>query len=789
MFSFLFGQAAQMLTASLLPGSSISYLASGIGAFIGNDFEKYLLTDDRFIASGYRFGGFNQQSFCYGTDIPKVYGRVHLTGNIVWYGEVREEKNTKVREFGNIFKHKEYNLHYRYYANFAMILCEGVVDEVSRIWADGEEVFLNHHNLTTYYGTESQLIDPLIEKHLGTGNASAFRGLCYVVIKDFPIDPKRSTLPKFTFEVKRGMSNKKPFNNFTAINLGPGYGEFAYDIQIAYRKYYSKFELGIIYHDHQDQINMNASNQKSDMYVSLEHMFEQFPKLQWVTINIAWYTNSANISDALVYPTCEYREGMYSSPNDWSVATYNRSNARIAAISIHGNFIYGGTPSDCSILSLVAELKKRNIKVMICPVLLVEDDNKTWRGYIGGEDKYLDKFYNGANGYVAFMSHYANLLKDHINGFVLGSQMQRLNKSVHGKLMLKKLAQHVKNIFAHRNIIVTYGADVAEYADLSDLWSSDCIDVIGINAYLKHNAPLNFDALPPSKKIWFTQFGFPSIKDCEDFIGHGFTQTSDAFVVADFEAQEKALLNAHEQWRMNSRIEKVFLYYYDVNPNIHLPEYNDPHWPSSYALNFKSTNIGVKQIIEDLIKDFAERDSIILDLYNHSFQGAIIKGFKNYQEFFHMLSMTANYHTYEEDGKLYITNKLHSHDDTLEAYENLFCLIQQNTEYYQIHKIRVYYICQERDYNLDYVDHRPCNIGQELSIFFPFVTNNHYAIKLAVHIASKSEKYQTSIRINLPYHFYDKMQFGIYRINQLHYLLQRKAISEGGILDLDFVLF
>lgn len=239
MFSLLFSQASKALTASFLPGSSISYLASGIGAYIGNDFEKYLLSEDKFSISGYRFSGFNQQSFCYGAEIPKVFGRVILTGNIVWYGEVREEKQTKIREFGNIFKHKEYNLNYKYYANFALILCEGEVDEISRIWADDEEIFLNHHNLTKYYGTEDQEVDPLIANNVGKGNTSAFRGLCYVVIKDFPIDPKRSTLPKFTFEIKRRIPSNRPISIVKALNLGPGYGEFSYDPAIAYRKYYS----------------------------------------------------------------------------------------------------------------------------------------------------------------------------------------------------------------------------------------------------------------------------------------------------------------------------------------------------------------------------------------------------------------------------------------------------------------------------------------------------------------------------------------------------------------------
>ena len=593
MFSFLFSQAAKALTANLLPGSPISYLASGFGAFIGNDFEKYLLSDDKFTVSGYRFTGFNQQSFCYGVDIPKIYGRVILTGNIVWYGEVREEKHTKAREFGNIFKHKEYNTHYRYYANFAMILCEGVVDEISRIWADDEEIFLNHYNITKYYGTEQQGVDPLMANHLGKDNISAFRGLCYVVIKDFPIDPARSTLPKFTFELKRKMSQNRPMTKFNAINLGPGYGEFGYDTSIAYRKYYSKFEMGIIYHDHQDAINLNASNNKADMMVVIEHLFGQFPSIKWVTINIAWFTNSLDIGQARIYPTCEYNDGMYSAPNDWSVGGFNRANAPLAAIDHEGGFLYGGTPSDGAVVRLVAELKRRNIKVMINPFLLVEDHNKSWRGNIAGDERNLDKFYNSPQGYLSFICHYANLLKGSIDGFTLGSEMVGLNKSAKGRELLRALAHRVKNIFASHPIILTYGADVGEYEQLGELWQDSAINVIGINAFFSKAASVSLEKLPTTKKIWFTQFGYPSIKNCEFDPKYSKDNILDRNKIIDFDEQEGALLKNYDLWSKNPKIELISLYYYDANPNIHLPEYGDPNWAFNHSLNFKSTNIGV----------------------------------------------------------------------------------------------------------------------------------------------------------------------------------------------------
>jgi len=787
MFSFLFSQAAKALTANLLPGSPISHLASGLGAYIGNDFEKYLLSDDKYTFSGYRFTGFNQQSFCYGADIPKVYGRVILSGNIVWYGEVREEKKTKVKEFGNIFKHKEHNTHYRYYVNFAMILCEGIVDEISRIWADEEEIYLNHYNLTIYYGTEEQNVDPLIASQVGKENVSAFRGLCYVVIKDFPIDPKRSTLPKFTFEVKRKMSRNRPMTRFTAINLGPGYGEFCYDPTIAYRKYYSKFEMGIIYHDHQDAINLNASNNRADMMVVLDHLFEQFPNTAWVTINIAWFVSSSNIGTATIYPTCEYRDGMYSAPNDWTVGRYNRHNARLAVTDHDGYFLYAGTPSDASIIRLVAELKRRKIKIMINPLLLVEDSNKTWRGNISGDDKHLDRFYNSNDGYAAFISHYANLLKDSIDGFSLGSEMVGLNRSSKGKNNLRQLARQIKNIFALRAIVLTYGADISEYDKLSDLWEDDAIDVIGVNAFFsKENVP-NLNSLPTSKKIWFTQFGFPSIKNCEYEPKYSKDGNLNRDRIIDFDEQEGTLLKHYEAWSQNSRIEKIFLYYYAANPNMHLAEYGDKNWAFNHSLNFKSTNVGINQIIEDLFKDLPEKDCIVPDLYNQTFQGAIFKGIKNCQELLQTLSLTLGYSYYEKDGKLFITNKPSRVNNKLSEYENFTLSSHLIRKYSQVQKIRIHYISAQKDFNIDYVDHAEHSSGLELSLFFPFVVNENFALKIAQNVYVASEAYNKILIIKLPCQFYGDFDFAYYQIEALDYKLCSKKLLEDNILQLEFI--
>ena len=507
---------------------------------------------------------------CYGREIPIIYGQITLCGNIIWYGETREEKHTKVRDFGKIFKNKEYNDYYLYYATFAIMLCEGEVDEISRIWADDEELFLSDYNLTKYYGSEDQQPDPTIVSYKGIENTQAYRGLCYVVLKNFPIDPKRSTIPKFKFEVIRSMIQNPLLDKIKALSLGPGYGEYIYDTQICYKKFYSKFDHGIIYHEGSEPLNLIASLDSADAMISLKKMTKQFQKLSWVSIDICWFANSTDISGCKIYPTIEFKEWEYTHPVDWKVGNYNRQHARVAAKDAKGYFLYGGgTPSDNSLLNLIGELRKKKLKIMIHPRILVENAEKSWCGDIGGDAKHLNKFYDGDEGYNKFILHYANLLKDHIDAFIIGSDLTSLNKikinNQHPNIAkLKELLTKTKQIFASRDIKVTYGADISELDLLSDLWNDLHLDVIGINAYFASNYDLaKLNSLHPTKKIWFTCAGFPSVKNCEASpkVNRYNAQSEEDI---DFRAQELALNNALDRYCGKNIIEQVFVFYYDM---------------------------------------------------------------------------------------------------------------------------------------------------------------------------------------------------------------------------------
>lgn len=189
-------------------------------------------------------------SSSYGRGIPKVWGSMRVTGNMFWATDFREEKvyvtqkgkeKTGVKGEKKSKKGKAQPI-YRYYANFAMGLCEGPMDQVVRIWADNNLIYnkLNPEDpdlvgpgfsletededsgkrsqksmagkkgsggesgqfaWTFYPGDEDQKPDPYMESVQGNGKVPAYRGLCYLMFQDFALQDFGNRIPTITAEV------------------------------------------------------------------------------------------------------------------------------------------------------------------------------------------------------------------------------------------------------------------------------------------------------------------------------------------------------------------------------------------------------------------------------------------------------------------------------------------------------------------------------------------------------------------------------------------------------------
>src|SRR5690606_12024928 len=221
---------------------------------------------------GPRLGEGQQTVSTVGQPIPWIFGTQVVGGNIIWASPIREVATTQ--DVGGKGGPEQSQTTYTYYRSFAILLCEGPIGGVRRVWANGKILYdarpqlededdnafierqaLNEDFLskvTIYLGTEDQMPDPTIESFKGVGNVPAYRGYAYVVFDDVELKPEDGNrIPaQWKFEVYEGgtgdsgsfelysnevlypwgnFSNQDPRNPRNAHKYEPAGGGVTYD--------------------------------------------------------------------------------------------------------------------------------------------------------------------------------------------------------------------------------------------------------------------------------------------------------------------------------------------------------------------------------------------------------------------------------------------------------------------------------------------------------------------------------------------------------------------------------
>ena len=181
-------------------GSFFGPIGTSIGWMIGSGLGSYLTAEDTF---GPRLTDLKIQTSAAGMMIPILFGTIRTSGNLIWSTDLIEHAEESSGKGGPT------NTTYSYSCSFAILLCEGPIVSVTRVWADGRLVYDTTPGsdvgisvaFTLYLGDETQLPDPTMEAELGVGEVPAHRGTAYVVFADLPLEDFGNRLPNFTFEV------------------------------------------------------------------------------------------------------------------------------------------------------------------------------------------------------------------------------------------------------------------------------------------------------------------------------------------------------------------------------------------------------------------------------------------------------------------------------------------------------------------------------------------------------------------------------------------------------------
>jgi hypothetical protein len=525
-------------------GLSGAVIGRAVGATLGRVIDQRLLGSGSEAVEVGRVDRFRIMAASEGAGLAQVYGRVRIAGQVIWATRFQETTTTSGGGKGSPPEPEVTELSYS--VSLAIALCEGQVQSVGRIWADGEEIELSSINMRVYRGGEQQQPDPKIEAVEGVGKAPAYRGIAYLVIEDLALGRFGNRVPQFSFEVVRPTRGSVADtvtdirSSIKGVALIPGTGEYA----LATSRVHYSDDPGV-----NRSANVNSPLGGTDFAASLRQLDDELPDCGSVSLVVSWFGDDLRCGQCEVRPKVEQvaldGEGM-----PWRAGGIARDAAQEVPKS-EGRSIYGGTPADASVIEAIRALRAKGKKVTFYPFILMEQlagNDKPdpwsgaanqaalpWRGRIttstapgraGSPDgtaqaaTQVSDFFGsaapsdfGVNGgvisysgpaewrYRRFILHYANLclLAGGVDAFCIGSEMVALTQirgagdTFPAVTRLRQLAEDVRTVLG-TGTKIGYAADWSEYFGyqtgnnvyfhLDPLWAHPDIDFIGIDNYM-----------------------------------------------------------------------------------------------------------------------------------------------------------------------------------------------------------------------------------------------------------------------------------------------------------------
>ncbi|MYZ50337.1 baseplate multidomain protein megatron, partial [Propylenella binzhouense] len=493
-------------------GAALGSVFGGVGLLIGRAagaVAGHLVDQALFGAArrveGARLSDLQVQSSTEGSVLPRVYGKVRLAGQVIWATDFEEVQSTETE--GGKGGPSVTTTEYSYFANFAVGLCEGPVTRIGRVWADGALLETGNLTMRVHPGSESQEADALIAAH--EPDAPAYRGTAYVVFERLPLAAFGNRIPQLSFEVLRRLPGIE--DHVRSVCVIPGSTEFGYDPEPVTRV------LGDGLYAPE---NTNADRLAADWTVSLDELQALCPRLEWVSLVVAWFGSDLRAGACTIRPKVD-DPTKETLERDWRVAGLAREEAERVSL-VEGRPAYGGSPSDASVVAAIRDLKARGLKVALVPFILMDipagnalpdpysgaagQPAFPWRGRITGDPApgrpgsadgtptaaaQVADFLGGAApgdfavsdeavsysgpeedwGYRRMMLHYAHLAlaAGGVHAFLVGSEMPGLSKLRAGPGTypfvegLRTLSGELRAVLGPATAL-TYAADWSEYS-------------------------------------------------------------------------------------------------------------------------------------------------------------------------------------------------------------------------------------------------------------------------------------------------------------------------------------
>jgi len=317
-----------------------------------------------------------------GVALPRVWGRMRVAGHVIWASNFEEMLGRSRRTKGGLGPRVTEET--RYTISVAIALCEGEITGLGRIWAYGEEISREGLNLRLYRGTDDQAVDAKIEAVEGAGRAPAYRGTAYVVIEDLDLGPYGNRLPSFAFEVLRAAQAPDALTLQEAVRAVawmPGSGEYALatepvllqDAPAPGDEGWAAPLIGLPAFDttgEARQANVNSPSGLTDFETALNMLGEELPRVQSGLLIVSWFGDDLRCGECAIRPKVEYK-GREGTNQPWRVSGLARPDAQELA-RLGDDPVYGGTPSDTSVMQSIKAMQAAGQKVVYYPFILME---------------------------------------------------------------------------------------------------------------------------------------------------------------------------------------------------------------------------------------------------------------------------------------------------------------------------------------------------------------------------------------------------------------------------------
>jgi hypothetical protein len=188
-------------------------------------------------------------------------------------------------------------------------------------------------------------------------------------------------------------------NFIGGVHLLPATGEFTYDT-VPY--------TGALSGASQQPLNsfFAPGGTKTDYSYAIEQLQAAHPECSTVSVVCAWFGNSINAAACQIYPSTNFIGGSFQQESggadSWRVSGLTQVSSGLIPLPsfAEGGAVYGGTPSDQSIVRCIRDLKARGFRVMFYPFILMTAPGYPWRGRIGASPDMTTAATSAANAFL-----------------------------------------------------------------------------------------------------------------------------------------------------------------------------------------------------------------------------------------------------------------------------------------------------------------------------------------------------------------------------------------------------